>query len=115
MDLPLLLHKIARWALPFAVVPAEVRERAETGRLTLDDCLLIADQLGMLGHALAPPLEVEEAVRLGQETVQLIRFTQEEGHLGDLLQTLHAGSEEQVWQAYLQLSRSMAGRRHSLH
>lgn len=114
-DLPRLLHELARWALPFVAVPAEVRERAEAGLLTPDDCLPIAEQLGALGRALAPPLEVEEAMHLGQETVQFIRLTQEEGHLRDLLQALHAGSEEQVWQAYLQLSLSLAPTRRSFH
>ena len=115
MDLPLLLHKIAHEALPFVAVPAEVRGRAEAGLLTLGDCLLIAEQLGTLGRALASPLEAEEAMQLGHETVQLIHLTQEEGRLRDVLQALHTGSEEQAWQAYLQLSLSLAPLRPPLH
>ena len=97
------------------VVPAEVRERVEAGLLTSDDCLLIAEQLGRLGQAFTSPLEAEEAMRLGQETVRRIRFTQEEGHLQDLLQALRTGSEEQTWQAYLQISLSLASLSHSSH
>ncbi len=109
MELPQLIHEITSWALrdQRIIVPAEVRERAEHGLLTPDDCLQVAEQLNSLGQALAPG-EVEMAMTMGIESAQRIQRDQNEDHLGELLEALQSGSEQQVWRAYLHLSRSLA-------
>ena len=108
------MHEIARFALPFITAPDDVRERAVTGFLTPDDCLLIAEQLGALGRDLAPS-EVEKAMSLGQESVRLISLTREEGHLRDLTKALQGGSEKQALRVYHRLSRFLASLRHKPH
>lgn len=100
---PLLLHEIARWALSFITVPAEVRERAETGFLTPEDCLLIADQLARLGRALSSFDEAKEATRLAHEMVEANLAKPEAVDLQAILQTIPRGSEKHAWLAYFQL------------
>jgi hypothetical protein len=114
MDLPRLIHEIARCTLPFITAPDKVRERAETGFLTPDDCLQIAEQLGALGRDLAQS-EVEKAMSMGQESVHLISLTREEGHLRDLTKALQSGSEKQSLRVYHRLSRFLASLRGNSH
>lgn len=109
-----MIHEIARSALPFITAPDEVRERAVTGLLTPDDCLLIAEQLGALGRDLAPS-EVEKAMGMGQKSVHLISLTREEGHLRDLTKALQSGSEKQALRLYHRLSLFLASLRRKPH
>ena len=109
-----MIHEIARSAIPFITAPDEIRKRAETGFLTPDDCLMIAEQLGSLGRDLAPS-EVEKAMGMGQESVHLISLTREEGHLRDLTKALQSGSENQALRVYHRLSRFLASLRRKPH
>ncbi len=108
MDLPLLIHEIVRWVLRdhHIIVPAEVRERAEKGLLTPDECLQIAEQMDSIGRALAP-VEVEIAMSMGVESAQRIQQEQNEDHLRELLEALQDGSEQKAVKAYINLSQSL--------
>ena len=110
-----LLHKIARWAVPFVAVPAAVKRRAESGLLTPADCRLIAEQLGSLGRSLAPDADVEEAQRLGEQTVRLMRRAQKDDKLRSCVQGLYEVSENRPWPAYLQPFLSYVLRSRRLH
>jgi hypothetical protein len=100
--LSVLLHKIARWAVPFLTVPSDVRRRAEAGLLTPADCRLIADQLGSLGRSLTTPADAEQAARLGRETVRLMRLAEEDEEVRGSVQGLYEISERRPWPSYLQ-------------
>ena len=84
--------------------------RAELGLLTSADCQLIAEQLAALGRSLAPHGDIRQATRLGEETAQLMRLTQEDDDLQECLHALHAVSGKKSWQTYLQFFLSLSSR-----
>ena len=110
MNIPVLLHEIARWAVPFVTVPADVKKRADAGLLTPADCRLIAEQLSALGRSLAPREYVKDAARLAEETIKLIRLAQEDGELRECLQSLHEISGQQPRRACLEFFLSLSSR-----
>ncbi|HEX9443242.1 MAG TPA: hypothetical protein VGA73_03940 [Candidatus Binatia bacterium] len=99
--LSVLLHEIARWVVPLLQVPPEIQQRAAAGLLTPADCRLIAEKLDALGRGLAAPADVEEARRLGRETVEIIRLAEEDGELRECLKNLHRFPEARPRRAYL--------------
>lgn len=115
MNIPVLLHEIARWAVPFLTMPADVKKRADAGLLTPADCRLIAEQLSNLGQSLAGKDNVKEASRLGEETVKLVRLAQEDSKLKECLQSLYEMSGKQPRRACLQFFFSLASFRRTSH
>jgi hypothetical protein len=115
VNIPVLLHEIARWAVPFLTVPADVKKRADSGLLTPADCRLIAGQLSDLGRSLAGKDHANEAARLGEETVKLVRLAQEDGELRECLQSLYEISGQQPRRACLQFFFSLASFRRTPH
>ena len=106
MDLPSLIHEIARYAIFDLSVPAEVRERARDGLLTPEDCMFIAEQLALNGRDLSAP-EIKQAKQLGQQSAEHLSRNKKEKLLEDLLHAMRTASEEEAWQAYLTMSRNM--------
>lgn len=106
--LSVLLHKIARWALPFLTVPADVQKRAAAGLLTPADCKLIAEKLAALGRSLATREDIAQASRTAERTIRLINLAQEDSDVRECLQNLHKFSGKRPNQSYLQFLLSLS-------
>jgi hypothetical protein len=113
-QLTTLLHMIARWAVAFVTVPADVKRRAEDGLLTPADCDLIVQKLSTMGRSLATVAEVEKARQMAEETVRLIRLAGNEGIAEDRLKKAHRLSGESR-KAYLRFLMSVSARNETPH
>ena len=107
-NLSVLLHKIARWAVPFVNIPADVKKRAAAGLLTPADCQLIAERLAALGRSLATQEDLAKASRMAEQTIRLIRLAQEDDDIRDCLKNVHNFSGKRPSQSYLQFFLSLS-------
>jgi hypothetical protein len=114
-QLTMLLHMIARWAVAFVTVPAEVKRRAEAGLLTPADCDLIVEKLSTMGSSLATREEAEKAHRMAEETVRLIRLAGDDGVAEERLKTVHRMSGADSRKAYLRFLMSLSARNGTPH
>ncbi|HEX2385201.1 MAG TPA: hypothetical protein VHL99_01490 [Candidatus Binatia bacterium] len=113
-QLTTLLHMIARWAVDFVTVPADVKRRAEDGLLTPADCDLIVQKLCTVGRSLATAEEAEKAARMAEETVRLIRLAGDEGMAEARLKQSHRLSGDSR-KAYLRFLMSLSARNGTPH
>jgi hypothetical protein len=114
-QLATLLHMIARWAVAFISVPAEVKRRAEAGLLTPNDCSLIAEKLNAMGRSLATREEAAKASRMAEETLRLIRLAGDAGLAEDRLKEVHRLSGAASRKAYLRFLMSLSARNGTQH
>ena len=113
-QLTALLHIIARWAVAFITVPADVKRRAEDGLLTPTDCDLIVEKLNTMGRSLATAEEAEQAARMAEETIRLIRLAGDEGTAEERLKQSHRLSGDSR-KAYLRFLMSLSARNGTPH
>jgi hypothetical protein len=106
---------IARWAVAFVTVPADVKRRAEDGLLTPADCDLIVQKLSSMGRSLATAEEAEKAARMAEETVRLIRLAGDEGMAEERLKQSHRLSGGDSRKAYLRFLMSLSARNGTPH